>query len=114
MVSADVLIEQAVESAALAAIAVMRRCRAVVLTCEVMIFLPCLVLDPIIAGFPFGRLDLVPSVVPAEEPGPIRRSLSRGHGVWVPAFAGTTAWRVVRTSQGRDAASSARLARLAG
>src|SRR5581483_14492 len=25
------------------------------------------------------------------EPGPIRRSLSRGHGVWVPAFAGTTA-----------------------
>ena len=24
------------------------------------------------------------------EPGPIRRSRSRGHGVWVPAFAGTT------------------------
>src|ERR1019366_3871306 len=26
----------------------------------------------------------------AAEPGPIRRSPSRGHGVWVPAFAGTT------------------------
>ena len=25
------------------------------------------------------------------EPGPIRRVLSMGHGVWVPAFAGTTA-----------------------
>jgi hypothetical protein len=24
-------------------------------------------------------------VVPAEEPGPIRRSRSMGHGVWVPA-----------------------------
>src|SRR5580692_12482351 len=34
------------------------------------------------------------SVVPAEEPGPIRRALSRGHGVWVPAFAGTTSWTV--------------------
>jgi len=31
------------------------------------------------------------------EPGPIHRSLSRGHGVWVPASAGTTAWRCVRT-----------------
>jgi hypothetical protein len=30
------------------------------------------------------------------EPGPIRRSLSIGHGVWVPAFAGTTAQRGVR------------------
>jgi hypothetical protein len=30
------------------------------------------------------------SVVPAEEPGPILRVLSIGHGVWVPAFAGTT------------------------
>jgi putative ABC transport system substrate-binding protein len=29
-------------------------------------------------------------VVPAEAPGPIARSSSRGHGVWVPAFAGTT------------------------
>ncbi len=26
----------------------------------------------------------------AAEPGPIRRSRSKGHGVWVPAFAGTT------------------------
>src|SRR5580704_12656593 len=31
-------------------------------------------------------------VVPAEEPGPIRRVLTIGHGVWVPAFAGTTSW----------------------
>ena len=30
------------------------------------------------------------SVVPAEEPGPMRRNLSMGRGVWVPAFAGTT------------------------
>ena len=34
------------------------------------------------------------SVVPGERvsarPGPIRRSLSMGYGVWVPAFAGTT------------------------
>jgi putative tryptophan/tyrosine transport system substrate-binding protein len=29
-------------------------------------------------------------VVPAEEPGPIRREPSRGHSVWVTAFAGTT------------------------
>ena len=29
-------------------------------------------------------------VVPAEAPGPMLRSLSRGQGVWVPAFAGTT------------------------
>ena len=33
-------------------------------------------------------------VIPAERvargPGPIRRSLSRAHGVWVPAYAGTT------------------------
>jgi indolepyruvate ferredoxin oxidoreductase alpha subunit len=28
----------------------------------------------------------------AADPGPIRRSLSRRHGVWVPAFAGTTIW----------------------
>src|SRR5450755_2996635 len=35
-------------------------------------------------------------VVPAVEPGPIRRSPSRGHGVWVPAFAGTTAWSGLR------------------
>ncbi len=31
------------------------------------------------------------SVVPAEEPGPIRRNPSRGNGVWAPACAGTTA-----------------------
>src|SRR5215472_15466695 len=38
-----------------------------------------------------GRRQLRPVVVvPAGEPGPIRRSLSRGHGAWVPACAGTT------------------------
>src|SRR5260370_28727719 len=36
----------------------------------------------------FGPADIW--VVPAEEPGPIHRSQSKEHGVWVPAFAGTT------------------------
>jgi hypothetical protein len=34
----------------------------------------------------------------AAEPGPIRRVLSMGHGVWVPAFAGTTSENVCRRS----------------
>jgi hypothetical protein len=41
------------------------------------------------------------SVVPAEEPGPIRRALSRGHRVWVPAFAGTTGGEVLERGSGR-------------
>src|SRR5450432_3066704 len=42
-------------------------------------------------------------VVPAEEPGPIRRSRSIGHGVWVPAFAGTTKSRLARRQRGAHA-----------
>ncbi len=44
-----------------------------------------------------GVGNAIALVVPAKrckasrEPGPILRSLSGGHGVWVPAFAGTTA-----------------------
>jgi tripartite-type tricarboxylate transporter receptor subunit TctC len=41
-------------------------------------------------------ISSIPRVVPAEAPGPIRRSPSRGHGAWVPAFAGTTMRRVMR------------------
>jgi hypothetical protein len=53
------------------------------------------------------------SVVPVVEPGPIPPgrlrpsstgcgSQSRGHGVWVPAFAGTTAWRGFRSPTERE------------
>ena len=55
--------------------------------------------EPEIASVQFRSRRLIfaahlPSfwVVPAEEPGPIRCVLSIGHGVWVPAFAGTTSW----------------------
>src|ERR1700681_4448523 len=41
-------------------------------------------------AFSLRALQAHCAVVPAVAPGPILRSLSGGHGVWVPAFAGTT------------------------